>query len=133
VKTAEDGWLPEVRNLEDYAGIDGHAVIDLAVRIDKGSLWYQAHVINGDWCKLVTGYDVNDPQNGYAGVDAPIDLIRCYIDAPGKDKVIAYRVAPVGGDYFDWQRDDETDKGQDGYAGLSGFAISRVQMVVRDY
>jgi lysozyme len=133
VKTAEDGWLPEVKNLEDYAGVQGHAIIDLAVHVDAGSLWYQAHAINGDWYDRVSGYDVNDPQSGYAGADVPIDLIRCYLDAPGKDKVIAYRVAPVNGDYFDWQRDDETSNGQDGYAGTIGTPIDRIQITVTSY
>jgi lysozyme len=133
VKTAQDGWLPEVKNLEDFAGVDGHAIVDLAVRVDGGSVWYQVHTAGGGWCERVTGYDVGDPHNGYAGVDTPIDLVRCYIDAPEKNKVLAYRVAPVGGDYFGWQRDDETDKGQDGYAGRLGTTIARIQMTVEDY
>ncbi|MDR2672813.1 MAG: hypothetical protein LBC35_05945, partial [Coriobacteriales bacterium] len=120
VKTAEDGWLAEVKNLEDYAGIAGHAINGLAVRVSKGSLWYQAHIVGGGWLSKVTGYDINDYQNGFAGTDAPIDLIRCYINSPKRDKVITYRVAPVGKDYYAWQRDDETSQGQDGFAGSLG-------------
>jgi GH25 family lysozyme M1 (1,4-beta-N-acetylmuramidase) len=133
VKTAEDGWLAEVKNLEDYAGIPGHTITDFAVRADKGSLWYQAHALGGDWYDKVTGYDTGDPRNGYAGADVPIDLIRCFINSPQGDKVIKYRVAPVGHDYYDWQRDVETDKGQDGFAGSLGTVIDRIQMVVDDY
>ena len=44
VKTKEDGWLPEVVNLADYAGIPGHAITDIAIGVDQGSLWYQVHV-----------------------------------------------------------------------------------------
>jgi lysozyme len=130
VKTAEDGWLAEVKNLEDYAGIPGHAITCLAVRVDKGSVWYQAHALGGGWYDKVTGYDTGDPFNGYAGADTPIDLIRCFINSPQNDKVIKYRVAPVGHDYYDWQRDTEIDKGQDGFAGSPGTAIDRIQMAI---
>ncbi|MDR1184770.1 MAG: hypothetical protein LBK67_08240 [Coriobacteriales bacterium] len=133
VKTAEDGWLAEVKNLEDYAGVVGHAVTALAMRVDRGSTWYQAHALGGDWYERVTGYDTGDSQNGYAGADVPIDLIRCFIDSPQGNKVIKYRVAPVGRDYYAWQRDTETDRGQDGFAGSPGTAIDRIQMVVDDY
>jgi hypothetical protein len=88
--------------------------------------------VGGDWFGRVTGYDINDYQNGFAGVDAPIDLIKCYIKSPKEDKVIAYRVAPIGKDYYAWQRDDETSQGQDGFAGSIGTKIDRIQMVIRD-
>ncbi|MDR1185184.1 MAG: hypothetical protein LBK67_10380 [Coriobacteriales bacterium] len=133
VKTAQDGWLAEVKGLEDYAGIPGHTITDFAVRVDKGSVWYQAHALGGDWYDKVTGYDTGDPHNGYAGADTPIDLIRCFINSPQNDKVIKYRVAPVGHDYYAWQRDTETDKGQDGFAGFLGIAIDRIQMVIDNY
>ena len=32
VKTKEDGWLPEVKNLDDYAGIPGHKIVAIADR-----------------------------------------------------------------------------------------------------
>jgi lysozyme len=133
VKTAEDGWLAEVKNLEDYAGIPGHAITGLTMRVDKGSVWYQAHALGGDWYDRVTGYDIGEPKNGYAGADTPIDLIRCFINSPQNDKVIKYRVASVRHEYYDWQRDTETDKGQDGFAGSLGTAIDRVQMVIDNY
>jgi GH25 family lysozyme M1 (1,4-beta-N-acetylmuramidase) len=133
VRTAEDGWLAEVKGLEDYAGIPGHAITDFAVRTDKGSVWYQAHALGGDWYDKVTGYDTDDPHNGYAGADIPIDLIRCFINSPQADRVIKYRVAPMGHDYYAWQRDIETDRGQDGFAGTLGTAIDRIQMVIDNY
>jgi hypothetical protein len=130
VKTAEDGWLAEVKNLEDYAGLPEHAIIGLAARVSEGSLWYQAHVVGGGWLDKVSGYDTNDYQNGFAGTDVPIDLIRCYLNSPKGDKIVKYRVAAIGQDYYDWQRDDETTRGQDGFAGAAGVKIDRLQMVV---
>jgi lysozyme len=133
VRTAQDGWLPEVKNLEDFAGLSGHAITGLSLRVDAGSVWYQAHLLGGEWGKQVSGHDTNDPQNGYAGTGEPIDLIRCYLNSPDGDKVVKYRVAPIGHDYYDWQRDNETTKGQDGFAGAKGLAIDRVQIVVEKY
>ncbi len=43
---------------------------------------------------------------------------------------MAYRVAPLDGEYFDWQYDNETKNGQDGYAGTFGVPIDRVQIVI---
>ncbi len=39
-----------------------------------------------------------------------------------------YRVAPLGGNYYPWQYDNETGGGQDGYAGMIGKAIDRFQL-----
>ena len=32
VRTKEDGWLPEVTNLKDYAGIENHPITDIAIK-----------------------------------------------------------------------------------------------------
>ena len=45
-------------------------------------------------------------------------------------KKAKYRVAPVGGDYYPWQYDDETGSGQDGYAGSFGKGIGKLQIVI---
>ena len=60
VKTKENGWLDEVRNLEDYAGLGKNSIIDFMVRVDRGSVWYQAHVKGKGWLPKVTGYNTND-------------------------------------------------------------------------
>ena len=133
-KTKEDGWLPEVNDLEDYAGIIGHEITDIAIGVNIGTLWYQAHTIDGEWLPPVTGYDINDFENGYAGNGTPIDAIRVYYDTPieyaqkyGYEKA-QYRVSPVKEGYYPWQYDDETIKGQDGYAGMFGKTIDRFQL-----
>lgn len=134
VRTAQDGWLPEVVNLNDYAGIQGHAITDVAIGVDKGSLWYQVHVKGGDWLPAVTGYNINDYNNGYAGNGEQIDAIRVYYNTPadfaskyGYQKA-QYRVSPVNSGYYSWQYDNETGNGQDGYAGTFGVAIDRFQL-----
>ena len=134
VKTAQDGWLPEVVNLADYAGIPGHAITDIAIGVDRGSLLYQVHVKGGGWLPAVSGYNINDYNNGYAGNGQVIDAVRVYYNTPadyaaqyGYQKA-QYRVAPIGGSYWSWQFDNETGGGQDGYAGMIGKAIDRFQL-----
>ena len=134
VKTEDEKVLPEVTNLADYAGIRGKKIIGIAVKCNKGSLWYQAHVLGGGWLPKVNGYDWNDHDNGYAGNGKPIDAVRVYYNTP--DDIVSrhgyqkaqYRVSPVSQNYYDWQFDDETDNGQDGYAGCFGKAIDRFQL-----
>lgn len=133
VRTAQDGWLPEVKNLEDFAGIKGHAITDVAIRVGAGSLWYQVHDRGSNWWPKVSGCNINDNESGYAGNGNPIDLLRCYLYSPNGDKVIKYRVAPIGQGYFDWQRDDEGTNGQDGFAGDFWLPIDRLQIAIADY
>ena len=134
VRTAQDGWLPEVVNLNDYAGIQGHAITDIAIGVDRGSLWYQVHVKGGGWLPAVTGYNINDYNNGYAGNGKIIDAVRVYYNTPadyankyGYQKA-QYRVSPINSNYYAWQYDNETGNGQDGYAGVFGVAIDRFQL-----
>ena len=133
----EDGTiLPEVANLEDYAGIRGRKIIGIAARVDRGELKYQAHVMGSGWLPYVTGCDWDDTVNGYAGNGCVIDALRVYystpddiVEADGYKKA-KYRVAPVERDYYSWQHDNETSDEQDGYAGMFGMPIDRVQIVI---
>lgn len=134
VRTKEDGWLPEVVNLADYAGIPGHAITDIAIGADVGSLWYQVHVKGGGWLPAVSGYNINDYNNGYAGNGQVIDAVRVYYNTPadyaknyGYQKA-QYRVSPLNGSYWPWQYDNEVGGGQDGYAGAFGVAFDRFQL-----
>ena len=133
----EDGTiLPEVTNLEDYAGIRGRKIIGIAAKADRGELKYQVHVLGGGWLPYVTGCDWNDAANGYAGNGNVIDALRVYYSTPDDIveeygyKKAKYRVAPVERDYYSWQHDNETSGGQDGYAGMFGKPIDRVQIVI---
>ncbi len=131
----EDGTIyPEVANLSDYAGTRGKRITDVAIRCDKGALWYQVHVLGANWLPPVSGYNWNDGNNGYAGNHKVIDAIRVYYNTP-KDVInthgyqkAQYRVSPVNANYYSWQFDDETKNGQDGYAGSFGVPIDRFQL-----
>lgn len=128
VKTREDGWLPMVRNLDDYAGWQGHEIIAVAARVDRGSIRYRAHSINGYWLPYVTGCDINDLNNGYAGDDSTIDLIEVYYFTP--DDIRPFRRAKYSVNNYEWQYDNERINGQDGYAGIPGVAASSIRMII---
>lgn len=127
-------WLPEVCNLRDFAGkTDGKTPItDIAVRVSAGSVKYRVHTCGGKWLPYVTGCDINDCSNGYAGEGRPIDAVEIYYYTPSgyKAKRAKYHVAPCGGSYYSWQHDNQTTGGQDGYAGCFGKKISKLQICI---
>ena len=136
VKTKNHGWLPEVKNLQDYAGIEQDPITAIAIKVDNGSLWYRAHTTRNKWYNKITGYNIIDSYNGYAGDGAtPIDAIIVYYKTPddfrkkGHVYCAKYQVSPVGTDsYYDWQIDDNTTNGMDGYAGSFGKAIDKLKL-----
>ena len=127
VRTKAHGWLPEVKNLTDYAGWKESPVTDVAVKVSAGTVKYRVHVKGGNWLPYVTGY------NTYAGNGKPIDAIEIYYYTPEgikPAKKAKYRIAPVNGSYYSWQYDNEKTNGQDGYAGLFGKEIGKLQVVI---
>ncbi len=129
VKTLKYGWLPEVVNLSDYAGYNGDEITGLAMRVDKGSMRYRVHIKGGSWLPYVTGYDISEGINGYAGDGKRvIDAVEAYYDTPNDIrpyKKIKYRVND-----YPYQYDNETSDGQDGYAGVFGVSVTKFQAVI---
>lgn len=126
-------WLPAVKNLEDYAGLSGKAITDVAIKVSKGKVKYRVHIKGGDWLPCVTGYNINDYHNGYAGTGKPIDAIEVYYYTPSNIrpyKKAKYHVSPINGSYWPWQYDNEKTNGQDGYAGGFGAMMDRFQIVI---
>lgn len=128
VKTRNSGWLPEVKNLDDYAGIGYQSIIGVAIKVDKGSIWYQVHIKDGGWLPKVTGYNLHDFENGWAGNNKPIDCIRIYYNTP--DDIRPYKKAKYKVNTYAWQYDDETSNGQDGYAGAYGKNMTKLQIII---
>ncbi|MDR0913683.1 MAG: glycoside hydrolase family 25 protein [Oscillospiraceae bacterium] len=132
VKTQGGGWLPEVKNLTDYAGLVGEKITDVAIKVSSGFIKYRIHCLNGNWLPYVTGYNTKDYNNGYAGNGSVIDAIQIDFTPPsGSKKQIYYKVAPVKSSYFENQVDISKSNGMDGYAGLFGKAIDRLQMQIK--
>ena len=65
-------WLPEVKGRSDYAGILNQPITDVAI---KGCS-YRVHNKGSRWLKWVSGYNINDSNNGYAGNGKIIDAIQ---------------------------------------------------------
>lgn len=133
VHTKEDGWLPQVHALDDYAGVRRHVIDAICIHANAGhSIDYQVHTIGGTWLPVVSSKNANHGNDisGYAGIfGKSIDMIRCYAHNDCKSGERAkYRVSPISKDYFPWQYDHETTNGQDGFAGVVGQAIDRFQI-----
>lgn len=131
---ANGKWWGEIKNDSDYAGVIGAPITDVAIKVSKGSIKYRVHVKGGNWLGWITDYNINNSATGYAGNGKVIDLIEVYYYTPS-DVVKStgylrakYRVSPLNGNYYDYQFDNETTNGQDGYAGDNGKAIDRLQI-----
>ena len=126
VRTTKGGILREVTNTQDYAGLRGYPITDIAIKVNRGSIRYRVHVKGGGWLRYVTGYNWNDYTNGYAGNHKPIDLVQIiYSD---NSELPRYRVSPVNANYYSWQNGKKVGRGFDGYAGAIGRTIDRIQI-----
>ncbi len=101
VRGQKGRWYPAVTDLQDYAGVVGDAITDIALQVSAGSVRYRVHVKGGAWLPWVTGYDVTDSENGYAGNGRVIDAVQVYYNTPDSIrpyKRAKYRVSPTGGE-----------------------------------
>lgn len=120
---------PFVRNLQDFAGVQGKKITDIAIKCDVGSVSYRVHVLGGRWLPFVSGCNWNDSNNGYAGIGRVIDAVQVIYHPPvGSWQKAQYRISPVKRGYYSWQYNDETTGGQDGYAGAFGVPMDRFQL-----
>lgn len=129
VKTIKYNWLPEVKNLEDYAGYLNSPITAVAIKVDKGTIKYRVHLKNKGWLTYVTGYNINDILNGYAGNGKDIiDAIEVYYYTP--ENIRPYKKAKYKVNGYSWQYDNEKTNGQDGYAGVFGVNATKFQIVI---
>lgn len=129
VKTQKHGWLPEVKNLEDYAGWENSPITGLAIRVDKGSIRYKAHIKGGNWLPYVTGCNINDFNNGFAGDGKNIiDVVEVYYFTP--NDIRPYKKAKYKVNDYPYQLDNEKGNGMDGYAGVYGVNATKFQIVI---
>ncbi len=126
--TKEDGWLPEVKNNNDYVGWKNHPLRYLAMRTDIGYLKYRVTTITGKVLPWVTRYNINDLVNGCAGNGEPIATVEVYFYTP--DSIRPYKKAKYKVNDYDWQYDLETSNGQDGYAGEKGVVATKFQIEI---
>ena len=129
VRTKKHGWLPEVKNLNDYAGYENSPITDVAIKVDKGTIKYRVHIKNGKWLPYVTGYNIKDANNGFAGKGSNIDAIEVYYYTPSN--IRPYKKAKYKVNNYSWQYDNEKINGQDGYAGVFGVNITKFQIEIK--
>lgn len=137
-------WLQEITDADDARGYNGFAGVPnmkhdlLYIRVDEGVLKYRVHVLGGGWLPWVVKGDPNDTLNGCAGNPGQaIDGVQCYYTTPGGKtfQQAWYRsqtTARVG-----WLKtccDDGTSLiGYDGFAGMIGEPLDRLQLMVANY
>ncbi len=127
---ADNRWYNEVKGLGNVAGRAKQAISGVAVKVSEGNLRYRVHLLNGDWLPWVTGYDIDDDVNGYAGIKGKvIDGLQVEFEGVGDFKA-TYRVREQGAGFWDWQHNTEKNSEQDGYAGLLGTKIDGVQITL---
>lgn len=107
VYTDKSGWLPVVKNLEDYAGEDGEEIKGIRISVEGDTAEVETHQLK----------------------DGSIDKLTIYADT----NIIKYRVRIKGGiGYLDWMENiKDTGGSTDDYAGIAGKAIDRVQITVK--
>lgn len=134
VKTQKHGWLGEIKNcnpndnINGYAGWENSPITDVAIKVDKGSIKYRVHVKGGKWLGWITQYNIKDSIKGYAGNGKPIDAIQIYYNTP--NNIRPYKKAKYKVNNYGWQHDTETKNKQDGYAGLFGKNITKLQITI---
>ena len=129
VKTQKHGWLPEVKNLEDYAGWENSPITGLAIKVDKGSIKYRVHIKGGNWLPYVTGCYINDFNNGFAGDGKNIiDAVEVYYFTP--NDIRPYKKAKYKVNDYPYQLDNEKGNGMDGYAGVYGVNATKFRIVI---
>ena len=128
---ADGHWYDEVKGLGGVAGRKKQAISALAVKVSKGDIKYRVHLRDGDWLDWVDGYDINDSNNGYAGIKGKvIDAVQVEFSGVGDYKA-TYRARKQGKNKFmAYQHNTEHDTEQDGYAGVIGTKIDGLQITL---
>ena len=128
---ADGKWYNEVKGLSNVAGRKKQAISAVAVKVSAGKICYRVHLLNGAWLPWVSGYDIKDDINGYAGIKGKvIDAIQVEFSGVGDYKA-TYRARKQGKNKFmPYQHNTEHDTEQDGYAGVFDTKIDGLQITL---
>lgn len=118
-KAYADGvWYPEVKNLEDYAGVFGKSMECIYAKPSVGTIEYRVSPVNSDYYPWVRNY------SDYAGLPGKnIDRVQMRLLGLNGYK-IKYRVHLVGGNWLPWVFGD-TD-----FAGIRGRLIDAIEIEI---
>lgn len=120
---ANNKWLPNVKNTEDYAGIENKTIQGVYMKPSKGHLRYRVKLI-GNQNYLPWVIDRND----YAGIlNKNIDCIQIELtDCPGYE--VEYRVSNLSTtNYLPWVK-GYNNSNDNGYAGIKNKPIDKLQI-----
>ncbi|GEM_PF-1087736 len=110
-------WLPNVTNLNDYAGIYGQPIQGVYASLSRGTIQYRTHTQGGSWLPWVTN------RTDYAGVlGKNVDGLQMQLVSLSGYNV-RYRVY-VGGRWLPWVT------GTSDYAGIYGQPIEGIQVEI---
>ena len=116
-------WLGVIKGYSDFAGIFGQPISSITV---SGGTEYRVHTLGGKWLPAVTGYNRNDPKNGYAGKDGvAIDGVAI--------KGAKYKVHVVGGGWLNEISKYDINDATYGMAGIYGKKIDGIMIKDRTY
>lgn len=129
VHTAGGSWLPKVRNLEDYAGLENRAIDGILVDLTSFDIRYRVHLLGGVWLPWV----INCSE--YAGIyGRKIDAVQMefinIVEDVDDIYTVEYRVSTTNSTgYLPWVRNWNSIN-DDGYAGVYGREIDKLQVRV---
>ena len=118
-------WLPEVKNLEDYAGLENNPIQGIYMKPTKGHLRYRVKLI-GSQNYLPWVIDKND----YAGIlGKNIDCVQVEL-TDCKGYVAQYRVSTTSStNYLNWITGYNMNNDM-GYAGIVNKPIDKLQIKI---
>ena len=119
----KNAWLPNVKNLEDYAGIFGHDVCAVFASLSSGNIFYRVHTKGGKWLPEVKN------REDYAGIfNKPIDALAIRTDT---GKTVKYAVhLRRSRRWLPFVTGYNTADSNNGYAGILGQEIDAVKIYI---
>lgn len=119
----KNAWLPNVKNLDDYAGIFGHDVCAVFANLSSGNIFYRVHTKGGKWLPEVKN------REDYAGIfNKPIDALCIRTDT---GKTVKYAVhLRRSRRWLPFVTGYNTADSNNGYAGILGQEIDAVKIYI---
>lgn len=117
-------WLPSVKNTTDYAGLENKFIYGVYAKPTKGHIKYRVKLIGGSWLPWVQ--DMEDFA-GATNLNKQIDCIQMTFTGVSGYSV-EYRVSTANSNgYLPWVK-NYNNTNDDGYAGIKGVAIDKLQV-----
>ena len=120
----KNAWLPNVQDINDYAGIFGHDVCAVYANLSSGNIIYAVHTKGGKWLPEVIN------RNDYAGLfNKPIDGLMMKTDT---DKTIYYAVhLRRSNRWLPYVTGYNANDNNNGYAGILGQEIDAIKIYLK--